>query len=92
MMRSFPTCASVRRALDCLDRTAVDVVVIDYLLADRNSEPLQAALKERQIPFVVVSSYPRALIRTADAQDILRKPVAPRLLCGKIDAACRRAA
>ena len=86
------TCASVTRALDCLERTAVDVAVVDYLLADRNSEPVQAALKKKHIPFVVVSSYPRALIRTDQAQDILRKPVAPHLLCVRVEAACRRAA
>jgi DNA-binding response OmpR family regulator len=85
-------CATVSRALDCIDRASVDVAVVDYLLADSNSEPLQAALEERHIPYVVVSSYPRALIRKHEGQDILRKPIAPRLLRGKVEAACRRAA
>ena len=31
------TCASVTGALDYLDRTAVDVAVVDYLLADSNT-------------------------------------------------------
>jgi DNA-binding NarL/FixJ family response regulator len=57
------TCTTVAQAIQCLDRGRVDVAVVDYLLADRNSEPLQAALKQRDIPFVVVSSYPRALKR-----------------------------
>ena len=54
--------AVVAQALQCLDRARVDVAVVDYLLGDSNSEPLQAALKQRHIPFVVVSSYPRALV------------------------------
>jgi two-component SAPR family response regulator len=86
------TCSTVAQALQCLDRASVDVAVVDYLLADRNSEPLQAALKQRHIPFVVVSSYPRALVRTQDGQDVLRKPVMPSDLRGSVAAACRRAA
>jgi two-component SAPR family response regulator len=86
------TCSTVAQALQCLDRASVDVAVVDYLLADRNSEPLQDALKQRHIPFVVVSSYPRALVRTQDGQDVLRKPVMPSDLRGSVAAACRRAA
>jgi len=37
------TCSTVAQALQYLDRAQVDVAVVDYLLADRNSEPLQAA-------------------------------------------------
>jgi DNA-binding NarL/FixJ family response regulator len=86
------TCSTVRQALECLNRAPVDVAVVDYLLADRNSEPLQAALRERHIPFVVVSSFPRALVRSEDGQDVLRKPVMPKDLRGSVAAACLRAA
>ena len=86
------TCATVSQALECLKRSPVDVAVVDFLLADKNSEPLQAALKQRHIPFVVVSSYPRALVRIDEVQDVLRKPVMPGALRGSIAAACRRAA
>ena len=86
------TCATVTGALDCLNHAVVDVAVVDFLLADRNSEPLQAALKQRRIPFVVVSSYPRTLVRTDESQDVLRKPVTPRDLRGSVAAACRSAA
>ena len=77
-------------ALQCLDSAPVDVAVVDYLLADRNSEPLQAALKRRQIPFVVVSSYPRPLVRTEEGQEVLRKPVMPHQLRCSVAAAVRR--
>lgn len=86
------TCSTVAQALQCLDTAPVDVAVVDYLLGDRNSEPLQAALKQRHIPFVVVSSYPRALVRTEEGQDVLRKPVMAKDLRGSVAAACRRAA
>jgi CheY-like chemotaxis protein len=85
-------CSTVAQALQCLNRATFDVAVVDYLLADRNSEPLQAILKQRHIPFVVVSSYPRALVRTEEGQDVLRKPVMPKDLRGSVAAACRRAA
>jgi CheY-like chemotaxis protein len=58
------TCATVRSAVDCLREKAIDVAVIDFVLADGNSERLQTALKGKHIPFVVVSAYPRALVRT----------------------------
>lgn len=86
------TCCTVRQALECLNRSPVDVAVVDYLLGDSNSEPLQAALKQKHIPFVVVSSYPRALVRTEEDQNVLRKPVMATDLRGSVAAACRRAA
>jgi hypothetical protein len=68
------------------------VAVVDHVLADGNSEPLQTALKGKHIPFVVVSGYPRALVRTEPGQEILQKPVTAELLCGRVEAACRLAA
>jgi len=53
------TCSTVAQALLCLDRASVDVAVVDNLLAFK--QPLD---KDIFHPFVVVSSYPRALVRT----------------------------
>jgi hypothetical protein len=39
--------------VDCIRDRQIDVAVLDYVLADGNSEPLQTALKSRHIPFVV---------------------------------------
>jgi DNA-binding response OmpR family regulator len=86
------TCATVRHAVDCIRDSEIDVAVLDYVLADGNSEPLQTALKRRHIPFVVVSAYPRPLVRTEPGQEILRKPVTSDLLCGRIEAVCKLAA
>ena len=86
------TCATVQGAVDCIRDKQVDVAVVDYLLADGNSEPLQTALKRRHIPFVMVSAYPRPLVRTEPGQEILQKPVTRDLLCDRVEAACKLAA
>ncbi len=86
------TCATVRGAVDCIRDRQIDVAVLDYVLADGNSEPLQKALKRRHIPFVVVSAYPRPLVRTEPGQEILQKPVTSDLLCGRVEAVCKLAA
>jgi DNA-binding NarL/FixJ family response regulator len=86
------TCATVRAAVDCVRKNAIDVAVVDFVLADGNSEALQTALKRKQIPFVVVSAYPRPLVRTEPGQEILQKPVSADLLCGTVEAACKLAA
>jgi CheY-like chemotaxis protein len=94
--RIVGTFATVRGALDFLEASSetrpVDAAVVDFVLADRNSEPLQTELKQRHIPFVVVSAYPRPLVRTEAAEYILQKPVSPGLLCEVLDDACRGAA
>jgi DNA-binding NarL/FixJ family response regulator len=86
------TCATVKGAVDCVGEMAIDVAVIDFMLADGNSQPLQAALNRKHIPFVVVSAYPRPLVRTEPDQEIPQKPVTHDLLCGHVEAACKLAA
>ena len=86
------TCATVQGAVDCIHEKPIDVAVVDYVLADGNSERLQTALKQKHIPFVVVSAYPRPLVRTEPGQEILQKPVPRELLCGRVEAACKFAA
>jgi len=86
------TCATVQGAVDCIRDRQIDVAVLDYVLADGNSEPLQTALKRRHIPFVVVSAYPRPLVRTEPGQEILQKPVTSDLLCCRVEAVCKVAA
>jgi DNA-binding response OmpR family regulator len=89
------TFASVRDAMRFLRSSAsastLDAAVVDFVLADRNSEPLQVALKQRDIPFVVVSAFPRPLVRTEASERILQKPVSAKALCGELSDACRAA-
>jgi CheY-like chemotaxis protein len=73
-------CATAGQAIDILHANDVDVAVIDFVLADENSERLQAALENEGIPFVVLTGYPRILVRRDDRQRVLSKPVMPDVL------------
>lgn len=78
---------SASEALDVVGREAVDVALLDYALADQTSEELQTALETRHIPFVVLTGYPRVLVRRDRQQVVLSKPISPHLLCRTIKAA-----
>jgi DNA-binding NarL/FixJ family response regulator len=77
-------CSTTGRALAELDRHRIDVAIIDYVLADDNSEGLQAALEAKGIPFIVVTGYPRVLVRRDQRQRVLSKPVAPEVLASAV--------
>lgn len=82
--------ATARTACEAIGhvRRGVDVAVLDFVLADRNSGTLQAKLEEEGIPFVVVSGYPPVLVRGSSDQQVLHKPVTADLLCRAVAAAC----
>jgi DNA-binding response OmpR family regulator len=80
---------TVDDALDCVGNARIDVAVLDYALADRNSDDLQNVLESRKIPFVVVTAYPRVLVRRSENQKVLSKPISPNKLCESVRAACR---
>lgn len=80
---------SVSQALKCVDTTRIDVALLDYALADQTSDPLQTALERRQIPYVIISGYPRVLVRREACQEVLSKPVSPQALCEAVKALCR---
>jgi DNA-binding response OmpR family regulator len=61
-------CQTARRAIDVLQDTAVDVAVIDFVLADSNSKPVQDALESKGVPFVVLTAYPPVLVRRHEGQ------------------------
>lgn len=77
------------QALKSVDTAKIDVAVLDYALADETSDPLQTALERRGIPFVVISGYPRVLVRRDAHQNVLSKPVSPQALCEAVQTACR---
>jgi two-component SAPR family response regulator len=77
-------CATARRAMDLLHANEVDVAIIDFVLADKNSETLQSALDRKGIPFVVLTGYPRVLVRRNNGQQVLSKPVTPKLLLSAV--------
>jgi DNA-binding NarL/FixJ family response regulator len=84
-------CATARGAIDALQGNEVDVAVIDFVLADRNSESLQLALERKGIPFVVLTGYPAVLVRRQERQEILSKPVPAEILCSSVRTLARAA-
>jgi DNA-binding NtrC family response regulator len=81
--------ASVTEATKCLDTLHPNVAVLDYALNDQTSDPLQTALKRRNIPCVVITGYPRVLVRRDDQQAVQSKPISPERLCEVVLEACR---
>ena len=67
-------------ALAVVEKEDVDVALLDYALTDCNSDDLQDALETRHIPFVVLTGYPRVLVRRDRQQKVLSKPVSADLL------------
>ena len=80
--------ASVQQALSALAKGNIDAAVIDYALADGNSPRLQVALEDSHVPFVVVTAYPRPLIRRNKTQKILPKPLDSETLRTSVEALC----
>lgn len=81
---------SVSQALECVAKSEIDVAVLDYALSDETSDPLQNALERRDIPYIVISGYPRVLVRRNQSQHILSKPISPEQLCDTVKAATVR--
>ena len=46
-------CSTSGRAIAALDENDIDVAIIDFVLADDNTEGLQAALEDKGIPYIV---------------------------------------
>jgi|SRR5215469_12410161 len=78
--------ATVSQALDTLESANIDVAVIDFMLEDSNSVSLQEALASKQVPFVIITGYPRVLVRRDARQTVLGKPVSPDELCSAVRA------
>ena len=71
-----------------LARRTIDVAILDFVLADGNSSELQAILREKRVPFVVISGYPSVLVRESRAQRVLRKPADPDALRAAVIELC----
>ena len=83
-------CQTARRAIETMHAVDVDVAVIDFVLADSNSEPVQEALERKGVPFVVLTAYPPVLVRRREGQQVLSKPIAADRLCSTVRALCNR--
>lgn len=79
-------CSTSGRAIAALSENDIDVAIVDFVLADDNTEGLQAALEDKDIPFVVLTGYPRVLVRRDQRQPVLSKPVSPEALTSTVRA------
>lgn len=79
--------AGTREAIQELNRSQVDVAVIDFVLNDSNSLELQEELRRRHVPFVVVTAYPKVLVRGNAEECVLGKPVSSEELCKTVSQA-----
>jgi DNA-binding response OmpR family regulator len=82
-------CCTTGRAVAELGKNDIDVAIVDYVLADSNSEQLQAVLEERRVPFVVVTGFPRVLVRRDLRQRVLSKPISPETLTSTVKSLAR---
>ena len=81
---------TVRQALKAVQAVELDVAVVDFVLADGDSVPVQDALDRKGVPFVVLTAYPPVTVRRNPNQQILSKPVTADLLCSTVAALCNR--
>lgn len=69
---------TVSEALVLLDEVACDGAVLDANLAGESAEPIVARLKEKLLPYIVVSGYLRSQLDFLDdAAPLVGKPFAP---------------
>ncbi len=92
------TVASAATALDLLQKTKFDVLLVDILMPDMNGIELLSRLKSdsrwRDIPVIMVSGLKemKAVVRciAAGAEDYLQKPIDPVLLNSRVNALLER--
>jgi len=77
-----------REAIEALHRP-IGAALVDHVLSDGPSNTLQAELQAREIPFVVLTGYPRVLVKNEDVSaTILNKPIAASDLCRALTDIC----
>jgi DNA-binding NarL/FixJ family response regulator len=79
-------CSTSGRAIAALEENDIDVAIVDFVLADDNTQELQAALDDKGIPFIVLTGYPRVLVRRDQRQPVLSKPVSAEALASTVRA------
>ncbi len=72
--------ANCRNALEALRTTAIDAALLDVNLNGERSDPVAAELRDRKIPFLVVTGYGMNAATEALGGRILDKPFRPEAL------------
>ena len=84
----FSTAFAANEAIQTL---RIDVAIIDFALGDGNANGLEDALEQRGIPYIVVSGFPKVLVRHHAQQVIYGKPLPNKLLSELVAAMAREA-
>jgi DNA-binding response OmpR family regulator len=70
-----------REALNYLATHEVDAAIVDFVLTDGTGESIIEGLRNRGIPFIVVSGCTFRMRGEVDASQVLSKPVPPGEIC-----------
>ena len=84
--------ASSSSAIAVAAKLSCDVAVVDYALDDETSVSLQERLETLDIPFIVLTAYPKVLVRRYTLQTVIAKPVSPELLCRMVKVSAKQPA
>lgn len=78
------TFRTVTTAIKAVHANEIDAAVVDFVLADGESGPVQDALEQKGVPFVVLTAHPPVTVRRNQNQQILSKPATAELLCSTV--------
>ena len=82
--------ASASDAMAVLGNVTCHVAMIDFSLGNDTAVQLQERLEQFEIPYIVITGYPKVLVRRNPDQTIVGKPVTSEVLCGLLAAKARR--
>lgn len=81
----WSACGSLAKAEELAGKDGFDAVILDANLRGHSTASIARQLRQRQIPFVVISGYDRAEIQSELASaTYIRKPFQPSELLGAI--------
>lgn len=88
----FAVANSVKKGLEALASATPDLAVLDADLAGRSSRPIADLLRERDVPFVIVTGYdsPPDVPEDGPRAAVLSKPISERELASRLDEIVRR--
>ena len=78
-------------ACAAISSSHIDVAVIDFALGDGNANGLEDALELRGIPYIVVTGFPKVLVRHHEQQVIYGKPLPSQMLSQLVATMAREA-
>lgn len=69
------SCYRIEEAFDALEHEQISFALLDHRLEGRTSEEVRAHLRNRKIPFIIVSGSPEEEFSSMDRRHLHQKPV-----------------